>query len=182
MPMQPNPSIETSRPLVPNVRVCMAIISLVSVARAAKVQSTAVVVRLTSRATRMRAARVTPASNRRAACPVAFTGVLVAGVRISHCRRYGTTTALARSTRASAVSPTTVTPVAPVSPSLTTRTSALLPSIVSSVTRPWPSAWISVWGPRFAARRVAQRHRRLDLHDRAGAAVRVHGNAEDLAR
>src|SRR5205085_4297927 len=38
-----------------------------------------VVLRLTSRATRMRAARVTPASNRRVDCPVAFTGVLVPG-------------------------------------------------------------------------------------------------------
>src|SRR3954454_15965969 len=57
-----------------------------------------------------------------------------------HRGRYGTTTALASSTSTTAESPTTVTPVGRVSPSFTTRTSARLPSIVSSVIRPCCSA------------------------------------------
>src|SRR6266542_3805995 len=39
--------------------------------------------------------------------------------------------------------------------------------------RPWTHSSQSVGSP--------QRHRRFNLHDRAGAAVSVHGNAEDLA-
>jgi hypothetical protein len=61
--------------------------------------------------------------------------ILITAAIMRYCRRYGTTTALARSTRTSAVSPTRVTPVAPDSPSFTTRTSARLLSTVSSVTR-----------------------------------------------
>ena len=96
--------------------------------------------------------------------------------------RYGTTTAFVSSTSTSAESPTTVTPEARVSPSFTTRTSARLPSIVSSATRPCCSAWISVFGPA-AAQPVGPNewHRRLDRHERARAAVGLHRNAKELS-